>query len=34
MQICSTFPPNIDGDRNYAKLLADYLKKDGLNQRY
>ena len=29
MQICSTFPANIDGDRNYGKLLVDYLKKRG-----
>ena len=27
MQICPTFPPNIGGVGNYAKILSDHLKK-------
>ena len=30
VQISPTYPPNIGGVGNYAKLLADFLKKKAL----
>ena len=34
IQICPTFPPNIGGVGNYAKLLAGVLKKNGIKSKF
>ena len=34
IQICPTFPPNIGGVGNYAKLLAGVLKKHGIKSKF
>ena len=33
VQISPTFPPNIGGVGNYTKLLADFLKRKGINSK-
>ncbi len=33
IQICPTFPPNIGGVGNYAKILRDYFKKKKINSK-
>ena len=33
MQICPTFPPNIGGVGNYAKILSDHLKKKKIRSK-
>ena len=33
VQISPTFPPNIGGIGNYTKLLADFLKRKGINSK-
>ena len=33
IQICPTYPPNIGGVGNYAKILSDYLTKKGINSK-
>ena len=33
VQISPTYPHNINGVRNYAKLLADFLKKKSINSK-
>ena len=33
MQICPTFPPNIGGVGNYAKILSDHLKKKKIKSK-
>lgn len=33
IQICPTFPPNIGGVGNYAKVLSDHLRKNGIESK-